>query len=69
MTGRSSVKDIITESFIELLKEKSIDDIYAKVDAKKKELEDAATGKAKQAVDDAKSKATDAAKSKLKSLF
>lgn len=27
MTGRSSVKDIITESFIELLKEKSIDDI------------------------------------------
>ena len=38
MTGRSSVKDIITESFIELLKEKSIDDIsiyeladYAKV--------------------------------------
>ena len=48
---------------------KSIDDIYAKVDAKKKELEDAATGKAKQAVDDAKSKATDAAKSKLKSLF
>ena len=27
MTGRSSVKDIITESFIKLLKEKSIDDI------------------------------------------
>ena len=27
MTGRSSVKDIIAESFIELLKEKSIDDI------------------------------------------
>ena len=38
MTGRSSVKDIITESFIEFLKEKRIDDIliyeladYAKV--------------------------------------
>ena len=52
---------------------KSIDDIYAKVEAKKKELEDAATGKVKQATDEAinnaKSKATDAAKSKLKSLF
>ena len=38
MTGRDSVKDIITKSFIELLKEKRIDDIsinaladYAKV--------------------------------------
>ena len=52
---------------------KSIDDIYAKVEAKKKELEDAATGKVKQATDEAvnnaKSKATDTAKSKLKSLF
>jgi hypothetical protein len=27
MTGRDSVKDIITKSFIELLKEKCIDDI------------------------------------------
>ena len=52
---------------------KNIDDIYAKVDAKKKELEDATTGKAKKAADDAvnnaKDKAQDAAKSKLKGLF
>ena len=53
--------------------QKNIDEIYAKVDAKKKELEDATTGKAKKAADDAvnnaKDKATDAAKSKLKGLF
>ena len=53
--------------------QKNIDEIYAKVDAKKKELEDATTGKAKKAADDAvnnaKDKATDAAKSKLKSFF
>ncbi len=52
---------------------KNIDDIYAKVDAKKKELEDATTGKAKKAADDAvnnaKDKAQDAAKSKLKGFF
>ncbi len=52
---------------------KNIDDLYAKVDAKKKELEDAAVGKAKaaatDAVNSAKDKATDAAKSKLKNLF
>ena len=53
--------------------QKNIDEIYAKVDAKKKELEDATTGKAKKAADDAvnsaKDKAKDAAKSKLKGLF
>ena len=48
---------------------KNIDDIYAKVDAKKKELEDATTGKAKKAADDAVNNAKDAAKSKLKGLF
>ena len=52
---------------------KNIDELYAKVDAKKKELEDATVGKAKSAANDAvnsaKDKATDAAKSKLKSLF
>jgi uncharacterized protein (TIGR03545 family) len=52
---------------------KNIDDLYAKVDAKKKELEDAAVGKAKaaatDAVNSAKDKETDAAKSKLKNLF
>ena len=52
---------------------KNIDDIYAKVDAKKKELEDATTGKAKKAADDAvnnaKDKVQDAAKSKLKGFF
>ena len=53
--------------------QKNIDDIYAKVNAKKKELEDATTGKAKKAAEDAansaKDKAKDAAKSKLKGLF
>ena len=53
--------------------QKNIDEIYAKINAKKKELEDATTGKAKKAADDAvnnaKDKATDAAKSKLKSFF
>ena len=52
---------------------KNIDELYAKVDAKRKELEDATVGKAKSAATDAvnsaKDKATDAAKSKLKSLF
>ena len=53
--------------------QKNIDEIYAKVDAKKKELEDATTGKAKKAADDAvnnaKSKGADAAKSTFKGLF
>ena len=48
---------------------KNIDDLYAKVDAKKKELEDATVGKAKAAADDAVNSAKDAAKSKLKSFF
>ena len=48
---------------------KNIDELYSKVDAKKKELEDAATGKAKKAADDAVNSAKDAAKSKLKSFF
>lgn len=48
---------------------KNIDDIYAKVDAKKKELEDATVGKAKSAANDAVNNAKDAAKSKLKNLF
>lgn len=52
---------------------KSIDDLYAKVEAKRKELEDAAVGKAKAAVDDAvnstKDKAGEALKSKMKGLF
>ncbi len=53
--------------------QKNIDEIYSKVEAKKKELEDATTGRAKKAADDAvnsaKDKAKDAAKSKLKGLF
>ena len=49
--------------------QKTIDELYAKVDAKKKELENAATGKAKKAADDAVNNAKDAAKSKLKSFF
>ena len=52
---------------------KNIDELYAKVEAKRKELEDAAVGKAKaaaeNAVNDAKAKATDSAKSALKKLF
>ena len=52
---------------------KNIDDLYAKVDAKRKELEDATIGKAKAAADNAvnsaKDKAKDAAKSTLKKLF
>ena len=52
---------------------KNIDELYAKVDAKRKELEDATLGKAKAAADDAvnsaKDKAKDAAKSGLKKLF
>ena len=47
--------------------------MYAQVEAKRKELEDATLGKAKKAADDAvnsaKDKAKDAAKSKLKGLF
>ena len=53
--------------------ENSINEIYKKIDAKKKELEDATVGKAKSAATDAANKATekakDAAKSKLKNLF
>ena len=49
--------------------QKNIDDIYKQVDAKKKELEDATTGKAKKAADDAVNNAKDKAKSKLKGLF
>ena len=53
--------------------ENSINEIYKKIDAKKKELEDATVGKAKAAATDAANKATekakDAAKSKLKNLF
>ena len=52
---------------------KNIDELYAKVDAKRKELEDATLGKAKAAADNAvnsaKDKAKDAAKSTLKKLF
>ena len=52
---------------------KNIDELYAKVEAKRKELEDAAVGKAKaaaeNAVNDAKAKAADSAKSALKKLF
>ena len=52
---------------------KQIDNLYAQVEAKRKELEDATLGKAKKAADDAvnsaKDKAKDAAKSKLKGLF
>ena len=52
---------------------KNIDEIYEKVEAKRKELEDATMGKAKAAAEDAvnstKNKAKDAAKSKLKNLF
>ena len=53
--------------------ENTINDIYKKIDAKKKELEDATVGKAKSAATDAANKATekakDAAKSKIKNLF
>ncbi len=49
--------------------ENTINDIYKKIDAKKKELEDATVGKAKAAANDAVNSAKDAAKSKLKSLF
>ena len=49
--------------------QKNIDEIYGKIDAKKKELEEATTGKAKAAADDvinnAKDKAKDAIKGKL----
>ena len=52
---------------------KNIDDLYAKVEAKRKELEDATVGKAKsaatEAVNSATDKAKDAAKSTLKKLF
>ena len=52
---------------------KNIDELYAKVEAKRKELEDAAVGKAKAAAEnaanDAKAKAADSAKSALKKLF
>ena len=48
---------------------KSIDDLNGKVEAKRKELEDAATGKAKAAANDAVNSAKDAAKSKLKGFF
>ncbi len=52
---------------------KNIDDLYAKVEAKRKELEDATVGKAKAAVDDAvnsaKDKAADTVKSKIKGFF
>ena len=52
---------------------KNIDELYAKVEAKRKELEDAAVGKAKaateKAVNDAKDKITDTAKSAIKGWF
>lgn len=52
---------------------KNVDDLYAKVEAKRKELEDATLGKAKKAADDAvnsaKDKASDAVKSTLKGFF
>ena len=48
---------------------KNIDDLYAQIEAKRKELEDATVGKAKAAADDAVNSLKDSAKSKLKSLF